>query len=583
MKLKKIMAVASCAALIAATAAPLAACGGGRSNGKPLPKGELVLSDYALDVEDSRLASDECSKSAVKLIELGTDISSFNSIGNRGVFAVGEKENASGVSTYTIYNVKTGKTLASGLKNMPSSVNSYNDNARYNFARVLIPAAAGERSSYTFYGEDGTKLVEGSSSESYFQTSEAYVDGKRSTVLMFGGVKAADATPLEKFFKVERDDDGNNYFTEISKSSIKLSNSDVSAGDQVFGVTRPVYPKDEDRPVEGEIANYSYAVNGTEMIFYNGNTESGRVDIDGVENSMFVGDYMYYQVMTLLPSDGDANLIINDGDGYLKFDYTQYRYNILTQKKEKLDYDKYVTRMMAVYNYKNKSYDAAVVECYGKNNCVMQTFDYSYLVTAEFGVAYDLTNLDYEGAFELIKADDGKYLVNTGYNSYTVVNDNMEMLCRAERVKYYAEEKIFVYNEDSCFGFTDLSGKAIVAPVYADIYSSTLPTFYGGYALVGDTTTQKVVSLSVTGATKELPVSSLTATTEVEVNYEDGWYYVTTTTAATENTAEKTVVELFDLGGTLLKKIDVERNLSVDNGIVTVRKNDGKFGVWIVK
>jgi len=75
----------------------------------------------------------------------------------------------------------------------------------------------------------------------------------------------------------------------------------------------------------------------------------------------------------------------------------------------------------------------------------------------------------------------------------------------------------------------------------------------------------------------------LTATTEVEVNYEDGWYYVTTTTAATENTAEKTVVELFDLGGTLLKKIDVERNLSVDNGIVTVRKNDGKFGVWIVK
>lgn len=584
MKLKKIMAVASCAALIAATAVPLAACGGGRSNGKPLSKGELNLADYAVDYADSSLAGGTSySRAAVGFTELGKGMDSVGPLGssNDAVMWFAEKENATtGETAYSVFNIKTGRTVLSNVKVSPG----YQSIAGgIQLASVRTPAASGTPESFAFYGEDGTKLIEGVTSYINGSSVDCYINGKATKALMVYGYASDDNDTVEKYFEVKTDDAGNRTYAAVAMTDIKLSDSEISVGDSVFGVSTPVYPKDEDKPVVGDIANYSYAVNGSDIVFYNGTTETGRVAVDKAQGRAFVGDYMYYTELTALPENGDANLIINDDGSYVKYDYAQYRYNILTNKKEKLDHNIFVTRVRPVYNYATKAYDAAIVDCYAREELVMQAFDYTYMVTADFALAYDLSQISFgSGNFELIKADAGKYVIRNSYNGYTVVNDSFEMLSRAEQATYYAEEKLFAFSEGQAYGFAGLDGKAVAAPVYSAI-SGGMPVFYGGKALVGDVTTQKVVALSADGTTRALPEESSSDTKEVDVDYENGWYYVTTTTFATQTEPEKTVVELFDLGGTSLKKIENARNVSVNGSIVIVYNDDNTRDLYLVK
>lgn len=586
MKLKKIMAVASCAALIAATAVPLAACGGGRSNGKPLSKGELNLADYAVDYADSSLAGGTSySRAAVGFTELGKGMDSVGPLGNSNdtVMWFAEKENATtGETAYSVFNIKTGKTILNNVKTVPGS--SYIDSGRLQLISARTAASAQTPESYAFYGEDGTKLMDGVTNNVYGSSADCYIGGKAAKALMIYGTASDDYEHVEKYFEVKTDDEGNRTYTAIAKTDIKLSNSEISVGDTVFGVSTPVYPKDEDKPVVGDIAGYSYAVNGSEIVFYNGTTETGRVNVDKAEGRAFVGNYMYYTEMTLLPENGDANLIINDDGSYVKYDYAQYRYNILTNKKEKLDHNIFVTRVRPVYNYATKAYDAAIVDCYAREELVMQAFDYTYMVTADFALAYDLSQISFgSGNFELIKADAGKYVIRNSYNGYTVVNDSFEMLSRAEQATYYAEEKLFAFSEGQTYGFAGLDGKAVTAPVYSAI-NGGMPVFYGGKALVGDVTTQKIVALSTDGTTRALPERSSSDMKEVDVDYENGWYYVTTTTAANGSTPANTVVELFDLGGTSLKKIEGARNIDVrSGGIVIVYNDDNTRDLYLIK
>ncbi len=578
MKIKKLITATTCAALIAATALPLSACGGAK-NFKNAKEGELDITKYAQELPDWLDGSRDAVSKATEVA------SGFSDVDQNGNFLIAVKGTDPASVTKSVYNAMNAKLVVGDVESSATITP--------NGSFVTVSKIDGAGTPYqTVYGEDGTLLIGECVPSSHQETQfTGYIDGKEKDLLKVTGKKTeGDVT---YYYEIVTDDDGNQSYTSVPDSSkIKYVSSDLSAGNDKFAVARPIYG-DPEKPVEGEIASYKYSSIANELVFSKDGEETGRINTDNLVTSAFVGDYMYYTVMTELPDgDKDANLIIPTGSKEMRYNYEFHKYNIVKDKDSKLNYSYGVDEIVPLYNSEKKSFDAAVI---GGSKIVNHTRQlnapFAYVVTSELGVAYDVTPIaedlreDFQDYF--FKLDEEKYV----YISKEIMNDHVSppevqkpsyafvlnnklepvatFVADSMRIMYSNEKLVqFAVDVDEhtqVAGLVDYNGKIVASPEYMSIGA-----FYGGKALAIKSDGTSVV-LSADGSETAIPEPFEDDKKKVGVvTTYLGWYVVSTETN-NDDGSKSNKIEAFTYGGSLIK--------TIENGNEVMPVFDGSYNV----
>ena len=542
MKIKKLVASLSCAALITAAALPLAACGAAKGL---KTDGSLNMTDYAAKYESS-VSGVHDAFSTVKTIgsykmlqavnpvpvtQLGSSpffqVKTMNSVGNyeydvissSGVKVVERAEDTDDFSPVTLGGIPVIR-----IKSESSSL------------------LEGTTANYTFKGEDNTVLLSNASVATPTAALRSfYVEGEtqKVSVLMLT-VPKKDTV----YFKVENVN-GVRKFTQIYENDIHFAGPEYEMGEGAFSAQKPLFPSSADKPVSGELASFTYATVGSELVLYRmGNTEACRVSLDNVEQFAFVGNYMYYTKLVSLGEKDDSANLVYQGSVETRYSYELHKYDILNKKDTKFNYNVKIDKFEPIFNYKTNQYDAVVL--YGAkivNKTYQNNASFVYIADAELHVAYDLGDssfaVDYDEyydpqfmPFELYSIDgnhlmlhyDSKYGGEVSY----VFNNDMERVSMQPGTKYF-KDGVFKFTNENKVGFIDADGKIVVEPIYA----STSIEFYGDYALAHNNPARKDEFLKLDGTTVEAPVATNYADYADCVEEDEkivvyggaGWYY----------------------------------------------------------
>ena len=475
MKYKKIIAAVLGTALALSTVAGLAACGNGSKNGKPLGTTTLNIADYATDYATlNESTATEIKYSGTKLLDFDPN-AAYMTLGSGSIY-VYRIVNTSGFYTsyvYDAYSVIAERKIATGLYTQPQVVNW---NTSVNALRC------------TYYDEafdEYRTSADGS-------IINCYLGGetKVSQVLKVDGYSYDDdgkSTTVTNYFKTEYDAKSRSYeLTKISESSIRLFDSNEYGSGESLSALNSIYPQDENKPVEGAIADYEYVNIGNIYTFYKDGTATGNVSVEGGDAIGFIGNYFYYCTYKSVSPDATSgyNVLVVDGEEKVKQQYTLHKYDIIKNKTTDLNYNVVVTSITPLYNYAKKAYDAAAVVC-GKMTDGVLYIGYGDIITAAYAtdsdlrVAYDVTG--YMSTFDdVYKLKEDRYAVG-GY----VVDGNFNFVHQYTLTgngNLYADQGLISFNVNGYYGFTDLDGKIIYEPRYKA--NSGAIKFNGGYACV---------------------------------------------------------------------------------------------------
>lgn len=494
MKIKKVIATLSCAALITAAALPLTACGGGKS----FKEGTVNLSDYAVEYKPAyEYSHKEVTKAEVKYED---DVEPRQMNDNRpngevSPYAVSGTTIPSG-TIYNVTNVWTGNSLYSNLRYREYAYVQWVSSSSINVPLLRIQHDNDGETSFSYYGEHSDSIYSGSGHPG-FSIKQYYVgnESEKSNVLVVTDKYS------KSFFKVTKENHQCTY-ERLNESDIHFVDPEYEVGSGAYAAVQPIYSKTGENAVSGEIANYSYANVGSEFVFYKSGEETGRISSDNVDDDYmyFVGDYLYYAKLDQVEEKSKNANLIYVGDVEERYNYEFHRYDIIANKDVKLNYNVKIDYIEPLYNSKEKAYDAVViVGAKLKNNTYQEGSNFTYIADKDLNVAYDISGADYSGAFKLYSLDDEHYMLQSG-NSKTVFNKQMERVSEFDSAIYFTNEKLFAFSGfENNLGFANFEGKVVIDPVYE------LTGFYGGVAYATNTGTGEKVFLKADGTETAAP------------------------------------------------------------------------------
>lgn len=500
MKVKKIIASVSCAALIAAAALPLSACGKGDE------KAPLDISKYAVavnDWKDLKTANSDFDK-----FGSATSLGEFNAIQYAADrFAICATM-ADSKTTYKAINTVTGETIANSERNITAS----------NFLgvkTVVLTNVTDDATPVTYkqyVGEDGKTLCtvkEADVSDIQADVNEYYVNGATEKSKVLSVIYPGENDDIEKYYQIETDEKtGAAKYTEVQKNNLSVTAPEYAAGATPFVAKKKIYD-DAEKPVDGDMSAYSYAQVGNDMVFYNGGNEVGKINLDNVidlgydmasqsRKPAFVGNYWYYAVQVSLSTDAKKpDIIYSTEMGDFKYSYSIHKYDIINQKDEVVEKDYYVSYITPIYNYADKKFDAAAVT--GSrivDGVVQSTKGFTYVTDATLTKAYDVSGIaNTLGAMsDIVDLGSEKYAVVADGKAVVIDKDfNPISVYNSFSYNYYVKANVVVFNKDGNEGLADIDGKVLAEPKY------DMGTFFGGKVFAYNNVTGKNVILDANG------------------------------------------------------------------------------------
>ncbi len=601
MKIKKLAAFAVATVMTAAVAVPLAACSKKPEAPKYASLGtteNVKLADYAKDFKELSENREEYDNvydgynSVKELFTLTSNdmyVSRDNQPNKPYIFTTKKVtgEGAEAKTTYSVYNAQLEKYIITDVAVEPI----YN----YNSLDLIIlsyPVDGVENQYETeVYAYDGTVLLakknyEADNTVASFNKAYYYLKGEdeMSSFLMVTLAKTPDATeevpdPETEysylFYLVDEDEEtGNVTYKAVAESELSLVSAEFAKGEEIANGKKVINPffDDEEKPVEGEIANYSYSVNNNTYTFYKAGEETGKLDL-GINgrilnyNLIPLGNTLYYSVTvpkTFMSVDG-YNLEVNAGDFVSKYDVQIHAYNVVENTDTTLNYDVILSGFMPMYNYTTKAYDAAVIEAAKTYDGVayysqLSDSSYVYLTDANLNVAYDLTG-KLRNELDLYKIADGEYILNNNvYNdeAVPVYDDSLNLkgykfLNLNNNYLAAGLVPLQTYGPDTV-GFNNLDGKIVIEPKYTpcdfDGNETNELKFYGGAALVKEAQidgSEKLVFLKTDGTTVD--VESYTKEAAGQTKTLDAQYFEYGLFTVTTETEEEKTFEVYNFAG----------------------------------
>ncbi len=539
MKIKKILTALTCAALITSAALPLTACGGAKSLKKA--EGSVNLADYAVEYESTTTyGHDAVTKAEEK----------FTGYKDAGRLSYSPyikcRLEVDGKSYYNVINGYTGNSMYSNLADASVITRSLSNPSSNQYYILEAKRSTGGADFYDYLGEDGTTFVSNVNKSDYanipsFSVKEYYVgdDTEKSEVLVM------TIGDNKTYFKAEKKD-GLNTYDEISEQAVHFLNPKYAADSVAFDGSKPVYSKTGETPVTDETADYSYKRVGNEYVFSKNGTETGRVNIEGVDDDyiFFVSNYMYYKKeVSVEKNSKDVNLIFTRYDEQ-RYHYELHRYDFVADKDKELNYNIYIGYIEPLYNKTAKKFDALVLGgAKIKNNTYQYNSEFTYITNADLGVAYDLGDVASDG--KLYSLGESNYMLAVGSRK-TIFDADMKKLSEFETAYYYDDRDFIGFGVTDDDGYTqhgvaDFNGNIIIEPMYSSI------DFYGEYAFTHNNITREDVLLRTDGTEKVAPESEGNMAV---VNSENGYYltfdYPTTPTTGSLITYYQMCVYGFD-------------------------------------
>lgn len=476
--------------IVAIFALPLAACGGEK---KAPTTNKLDVADYAIDLTTT-IAGQEIYPEP-KGYTSGTKYDKI--VVNVNQFGVMVCVNEDG--KYFLVDEKTGAALADGktYTNVSFEANPlikiYDNEGSVTKKGILAP--------------DGKVLIgltETNGEIAVQSHNNLYVEGeyKPAYILAVSYTPKDAQDPVKKYYKVDYTNNTDELIkiTEVTEDKLRTTSQDNGVGEvannlarrNIYNFTQPVineYP-------QMDAYNYSINVLATNgdysnrvLTFYKGNEKTGEVIINNGFTVGFVKNYLYFAEVQKLPYDAKSGYNVYEQSGSVatvsKMKYTYYRYDILKDKVSKYDpgYCILPNTMTAVFNYKDKAADAAIIENavnYVDGVAVIssQTVYRTYVVDANLKVGADLSNKPFDLSGGLIKLSKNRFLTSTSDEMF-LIDDELNIIASVATPHYsiYKNSQLIVCRVSDNYMAIDFDGKIVLEPKYSSL------TLYGGYAL----------------------------------------------------------------------------------------------------
>ena len=474
--------------IVAIFALPLAACGGEK---KAPTTNKLDVADYAVDVNmtigDQEIYPDSALYTTAAKYDK-TVVSGNN-------FGVIVSENADG--KYTLVDENSGAALLNGKTFTNVTFDSYP------FIKIYdTEDAVSKQGLLDHKGNVILDLTELNGSISVNSFRNLYVEGEYKTAYIL----AVSYTPkdaqdrVKKYYKVDYTETAEMQLTEVAEDKLRTTSQDNGVGEvannlarqNIYNFTQPVineYP---------QMDAYNYSINvlttngdysNRVLTFYKGNEKTGEVIINNGFTVGFVKNYLYFAEVQKLPYDAKSGYNVYEQSGSVatvsKMKYTYYRYDILKDKVSKYDpgYCILPNSMTAVFNYKDKAADAAIIKDavnYVDGVAVIssQTVYRTYVVDANLKVGADLSNKPFSLTGGLIKLSENRFLTSTSDEMF-LIDDDLNIIASVVTPHYsiYKNSQLIVCRVSDKYMAIDFDGKVVMEPKYSSL------TLYGGYAL----------------------------------------------------------------------------------------------------
>ena len=474
--------------IVAIFALPLAACGGEK---KAPTTNKLDIADYAVDVNMTIGDQEMFPDSALYTTAAKYDKTVVS--GNN--FGVIVSENADG--KYTLVDENSGAALLNGKTFTNVTFNSYP------FIKIYdTEDAVPKQGLLDHKGNVILDLTELNGSISVDSFRNLYVEGEYKTAYILAvSYTPKDAQDLvKKYYKVDYTETAEMQLTEVAEDKLRTTSQDNGVGEVASSLSRRniynfIQPVINEYP-QMDAYNYSINVLATNgdysnrvFTFYKGNEKTGEVIINNGFTVGFVKNYMYFAEVQKLPYDAKSGYNVYEQSGSVttvsKMKYTYYRYDILKDKVSKYDpgYCILPNSMTAVFNYKDKAADAAIIKDavnYVDGVAVIssQTVYRTYVVDANLKVGADLSNKPFDFNGGLIKLSENRFLTSTSDEMF-LIDDDLNIIASVVTPHYsiYKNSQLIVCRVSDKYMAIDFDGKVVMEPKYSSLI------LYGGYAL----------------------------------------------------------------------------------------------------
>lgn len=512
MKVKRIVSALCCTALIAATAIPLAACGGA----KELKKSEgekLNLINYVEKYEKTR---NDVSRDR-EIVTQGPINTASSSILSGPYIAV--KANSSD-SYYSIYNSKNFIKIIDNFEgSIGSTIGVTSRTVNYN--TVYFPWTAkttGEGdaavTTYDVYSENGVKIATDANDISEVVITGGYykvnTSSKASNEVWTVSYKSGE-NQVKNYFGVETDLSANRckFLTAINESDINFVDSDYKAGETAFAAKQTLaeFIASRDggkvRTLGADIADYTVTWVGSDWIFNKGEEEVFKIDYSFVDDIALVGNSIYYTEQILLSSDsGDADIIDASGPKDIKYTQELHKLNLVEKEDETLKVDAEILSLESAYNKTSDKYDALKINGYKLVDGVKQRDTrFTYFVNENFEIVLDATALG-TATFSNLKELEGYIMYNSG-GSYKFFNSDGTLKSEFKsdvNPQLYYTSKVIKFVKDGKIGFANYDGTIATEPIYTS--SGNDVTLFNGNAYLTNEVTGKTVFVDVKNGTE---------------------------------------------------------------------------------
>ncbi len=484
--------------IVAIFALPLAACGGEKK--APTTK-KLDVADYAVDVNMTIGDQEMFPDSALYTTAAKYDKTVVS--GNN--FGVIVSENADG--KYTLVDENSGAALLNGKTFTNVTFDSYP------FIKIYdTEDAVSKQGLLDHKGNVLVDLTELNGSISVDSFSNLYVEGEYKTayILTVSYTPKDAQDPVKKYYKVDYTEAAEMQLTEVAEDKLRTTSQDNNVGAvasslsrrYVYSFTMPVgneYPEMDEYNYSRNVIDTDGTYSKILYTFYKGSEKSGELIVENGFTVGFVKNYLYFAEVEKLPYDATSgyNVYRQSGDitTVSKMKYTYYRYNVLKNKVSKYDpgYCIMPNSLTGIYNYKDKTVDAAIVASavnYVDGVAVIssQTKEKTYVVDSDLKVGADVSNKPFDVSKGLILLKDNRLLAASDNEFFIVDNDLNEIASVATNsYQIYKNSQLIVCGMNGQYMAIDFDGKVVMEPKYSSL------TFYGGYALTNITETDGTV------------------------------------------------------------------------------------------
>ena len=476
--------------IVAIFALPLAACGGEK---KAPTTNKLDVADYAIDLTTT-IAGQEIYPEP-KGYTSGTKYDKI--VVNVNQFGVMVCLNEDG--KYFLVDEKTGAALADGK--------TYTNVSFEASPLIKIYDNEGSVTKKGILAPDGKVLIgltETNGEIAVQSHNNLYVEGeyKPAYIISVSYTPKDSSSAVKTYYKIDYTNNTDELIkiTEVAEDKLRTTSQDNGVGEvannlarqNIYNFTQPVineYP-------QMDAYNYSINVLATNgdysnrvLTFYKGNEKTGEVIINNGFTVGFVKNYLYFAEVQKLPYDAKSGYNVYEQSGSVttvsKMKYTYYRYDILKDKVSKYDpgYCILPDTMTAVFNYKDKAADAAIIKDavnYVDGVAVIssQTVYRTYVVDANLKVGADLSNKPFDLSGGLIKLSKNRFLTSTSDEMF-LIDDELNIIASVATDYYsvYKNSQLIVCRVSDNYMAIDFDGKIVLEPKYSSL------TLYGGYAL----------------------------------------------------------------------------------------------------